>query len=685
MPRRSSRDLQVDPDERPRKPAPEPRERKPRAAKQGGRSIPRMMLRIGVISGIWGIVLLSLMVGYFALTLPSTADLTVAERRPSITVLAVDGSLIATYGDLFGEPIRIKEMSKYLPEAVIATEDRRFYYHFGVDPIGLLRAMVANLRAGHVVQGGSTISQQLAKNLFLKPERTMSRKIQEMLLALWLEHRFTKDQILEIYLNRVYLGAGTYGVDAAARRYFNKSARDVTLYEAAVVAGLLRAPTRFSPAGDRGRSAARAHQVLENMTAAGFITDAQMAAAESQKSQLARVVPVRAGSRYFADWVAEQVGSFTGLGNRDLTVVSTLDPKLQDAAERAVAQTLDQDGEKSDVSQGALVAMAPDGAVRAMVGGRDYVDSQFNRATQALRQPGSSFKPFVYLAALEHGITPQDRFVDAPIRIGNYQPHNYGNKYMGDVSVADAVAHSLNTVAVQVEQRVGVDAVIATAHRLGITSELNRDVSLALGTAEVSLMELTGAYAAFASGGDGAWPYGIAEIKDKDGTVIYHRTGSGPGRVIAPEIAAEMTELLVGVVDHGTGRSAQIGRPIAGKTGTTQDYHDAWFEGFTADLVTGVWLGNDDNSPMKNVTGGTLPARTWHAFMVEATKGQPVKPLNTAPALVAATVTPIPVAAQRSSSGPSWLERLFGASPRPPVPAPAPYYRQQPAYSTSPR
>jgi len=683
MPKRTP-SLHVDPDDHPRKPAPEPRERKPRAPKRPGRSIPRLILRGGLIAGIWGVVLLGLMLGYFALTLPSTADLTVAARRPSITVLAADGSLIATYGDLFGEPIHVKEMSKYLPQAVIATEDRRFYYHLGLDPIGLARAMVVNIRAGHVVQGGSTITQQLAKNLFLKPERTFRRKIQEMLLALWLEHRFTKDQIIEIYLNRVYLGAGTFGVDAAARRYFGKSARDVTLYESAVIAGLLRAPTRFSPAGDRERSAARAHQVLENMVAAGFITDTQMAAAESQKTQLARVVPVRAGIRYFADWVAEQVSSFTGLGNRDLTVISTLDPKLQDAAERAIDQTLDQEGQKSDVSQGALVAMTPEGAVRALVGGRDYVDSQFNRATQALRQPGSSFKPFVYLTALEHGISPQDRFTDAPIRIGNYQPHNYGNKYMGDVSVADAVAHSLNSVVIQVEQRVGVDAVVATAHRLGITSELNRDISLALGTAEVSLMELTGAYAAFASGGEGAWPYGISEIKDKDGTVVYRRNGSGPGRVIAPDIAAEMTQLLVGVVDHGTGRSAQIGRPIAGKTGTTQDYHDAWFEGFTADLVTGVWLGNDDNAPMKNVTGGTLPARTWHAFMVEATKGQPVKPLNIAPTLVGATVTPIPVVAQRQPSGPSWLERLFGASPRPPAP-PQPYYRQESPYGTSPR
>src|SRR5579885_2852357 len=640
---------------RPRRRAPA----RPPKPKPSRRPRLRGLFRFGLLAFLWGVIAGGLALAYFALTLPDTSQLTTATRRPSVTIEAADGSTVATFGDLFGQPLTLKQMAPALPKAVIATEDRRFYSHFGIDPLGLIRAAFIDLRAGHVVQGGSTITQQLAKILFLTPERHLTRKIRETLLALWLEHRFTKDQILEIYLNRVYLGAGTYGVDAAARRYFNKSARDVTLYEAAVVAGLLRAPTKFSPAGDRERAASRAHQVLENMVAAGFISDTQMAAAEGQKTQLARVVPVRAGSRYFADWVVEQVSSFTGLGNRDLTVISTLDPKLQDAAEHAVDQTLDQDGEKFAVTQGALVAMSTDGAVRALVGGRDYVDSQFNRATQAFRQPGSSFKPFVYLTALEHGLTPQDRFVDAPIRIGNYQPHNYGNKYMGDVSMADAVAHSLNSVVIQVEQRVGVDAVVATAHRLGITSELNRDVSLSLGTAEVSLMERTGAYAAFASGGDGAWPYGIAEIKDKDGTVIYRRTGSGPGRVIEPGIAAEMTELLTGVVERGTGRGAQIGRPIAGKTGTTQEYRDAWFEGFSADLVCGVWLGNDDNTPMKNVTGGTLPARTWHAFMVEAEKGLPVKPLNTAPMLVGQTVTPTPVVAQRTSSGPSWLVRLF--------------------------
>src|SRR5215472_13789082 len=335
MPGRSPKDLQVDPDDRPRRPAPEPRERKPRAAKRGG-SISRFILRAGLIAGLWGIVLLALMVGYFALTLPSTADLTVAERRPSITVLATDGSLIATYGDLFGEPIRIKEMSKYLPQAVIATEDRRFYSHFGLDPIGLARAMVANLRAGHVVQGGSTISQQLAKNLFLKPERTYRRKIQEMLLALWLEHRFTKDQLLEIYLNRVYLGAGTYGVDAAAHRYFGKSARRVTLYESAAIAGLLKAPARFNPTRDRDKAAARTAQVLARMVEAGFLTETQAASASNEGASRPALAGARSGARYFADWIAEQLSDFAGAGSRDLTVTTTLDPGLQAEAEAAV-------------------------------------------------------------------------------------------------------------------------------------------------------------------------------------------------------------------------------------------------------------------------------------------------------------------------------------------------------------
>jgi penicillin-binding protein 1A len=344
--------------------------------------------------------------GYFALTLPDTSELTRAERRPSVTILAADGSLLTTFGDLFGQPLTLREMSPYLPKAVIATEDRRFYSHFGVDPIGLLRAAMANLTAGHIVQGGSTITQQLAKNLFLTPERSLPRKIRETLLALWLEHRFTKDQILEIYLNRVYLGAGTFGVDAAAHRYFGKSARHTTLYESAAIAGLLKAPARFNPTRDRDKAAARTAQVLATMIEAGIVTESQVTNATKEGASFPVVASARSGARYFADWVAEQLSDFAGSGSRDFTVTTTLDPMLQAEAEAVVAETIARDGPKAAFSQGALVAMSPDGAIRAMVGGRDYAGSQFNRATQAQRQPGSAFKPFVYLAALEQGLTP---------------------------------------------------------------------------------------------------------------------------------------------------------------------------------------------------------------------------------------------------------------------------------------
>jgi penicillin-binding protein 1A len=652
---------------------------KPPPHATGGR-----FLRFVLLAGLWCFIAGLGVIGFFALTLPDTGELTAAQRKPSITLVASDGSLIATYGDLFGEPLRLKDMPKYLPAAVIATEDRRFYSHFGIDPIGLARAAFANLRAGHVVQGGSTITQQLAKNLFLTPDRTFTRKIQETLLALWLEHKFSKQQILEIYLNRVYLGAGTYGVDAAARRYFDKSARDVSLYEAAVIAGLLKAPSRFSPANDKERAAQRAEQVLANMVDAGVITQAQAQTAAQQKTQLAKAPSLSRGGRYFADWIVDQIEGFSGTQNRDLVVTTTLDPKMQAAGEAVIAKTLEQDGEKDEVGQGALVAMTPDGAIRAMVGGDDYADSQFNRATQAQRQPGSSFKPIVYLAALEHGLRPSDHFIDQPIKIGNWEPRNFENKYRGDVTVSDAIALSLNSVAAQVLQRAGVNNVIATARQLGITSDLAHDASLALGTSEVSLIELTAAYAPFASGGVGAWPYGIIEIRDAHGGVIYRRDGSGPGRVIDPAVAATMNQLLSGVIAYGTGKAARLDRPAAGKTGTTQDSRDALFVGYTADLVCGVWFGNDDDSPMKNVTGGSLPAHAWHDFMTAATRGMPVKPLpgENAPVLAGAGggnpppspgLLPNPIAPATSVLR-NLLDRIFGgaSSIEPPAHA-APY------------
>jgi penicillin-binding protein 1A len=613
---------------------------------------------------LWAGILGAGVIGYFALTLPDTSQLAQSQRRPSVTILAADGSLLATYGDLFGRPLTLREMSPYLPQAVIATEDRRFYSHFGIDPIGLLRAAVADLAAGHVVEGGSTITQQLAKNLFLSPERSLGRKIRETLLALWLEHRFTKNEILEIYLNRVYLGAGTYGVDAAARRYFGVSASRLDLYQSAMVAGLLKAPARFNPTRDRELAAARTAQVLANMVDAGFITPAAAAAANREQSSLGAIAGARPGNRYFADWVAAQLADFVGPDSRDLTVRTTFEPRMQAEAEAAIAATLARDGARAAVSQGALVAMSPDGAVRAMVGGRSYDASQFNRATQALRQPGSAFKPFVYLAGLEAGLRPSDHFVDGPIQVGSWRPRDYENRYMGDVTVAEALAQSLNTVAVQVGLRAGVDNIVAVAHRLGIASPLTRDASIALGTDEVNLLELTSAYAPFANGGTGVWPYGIAEVRDSSGNVLFRRTGSGPGRVVDPELDGEMNEMLAGVIDHGTGRSAALPRPAAGKTGTTQDYRDAWFIGYTADLVAGVWFGNDSDAPMNKVVGGALPAATWRAFMLAATRAMPVRALPSAPPSPAAAIVPAPVR--------GFFDSLLGLFRPPPPPVPAP-------------
>ncbi len=623
------------------------------------------VLRIGVLLLLWVAILGGGVIGYFALTLPDTSDLIRSDRRASITFLGADGSLLTNYGDLFGQPLTLRDMPAYLPEAVIATEDRRFYSHFGIDPIGLIRAATADLAAGHVVEGGSTITQQLAKNLFLTPERSLARKMRETLLALWLEHRFTKDQILEIYLNRVYLGAGTYGVDAAAHRYFGKSARHIDLYQCAVIAGLLKAPTRFNPIRDRALAAARTARVLTNMVEAGYITRAQAASAGQAEASLGAVAVARPGVRYFADWIAAQLADFAGAGNRDLTVVTTLDPRMQQAAEAAIAGTLAHDGVRDTVSQGALVAMSPDGAVRAMVGGSDYTDSEFNRATQAERQPGSAFKPFVYLAGLEAGLQPGDHFVDAPIHIGSWRPRDYANRFQGDMTMAEALAQSINTIAVQVAMRAGIGNVVAVAHRLGIASPLVHDASIALGTDEVNLLELVSAYAPFANGGIGVWPHGIAEIRDKAGKVLFRRAGSGPGRVVGAELAGEMNDMLSGVIDHGTGKSAALPRPAAGKTGTTQDYRDAWFVGYTADLVAGVWLGNDDDKPMNKVTGGTLPAQTWRRFMLAATRSMPVRPLPGEPAATPATPQTAAVA-----PSPGFFDNFLGLFRRPPRPAP---------------
>jgi penicillin-binding protein 1A len=654
--------IRINSADRIRRPPPKRRVGRRRAAAK--RALPRIA-KIGILLFLWTAIIGGAFVGYFALTLPDTRELTRAERRPSVTILAADGSLLTTFGDLFGQPLSLKEMSPYLPKAVIATEDRRFYSHFGVDPIGLARALFANIAARHVVQGGSTITQQLAKNLFLGPERSLTRKIQETLLALWLEHRFSKDQILEIYLNRVYLGAGTYGVDAAAHRYFGKSAKRTNLYESAAIAGLLKAPTRFNPTRDRDRAATRTAQVLAKMVEAGFVSEREVAVASKGGAAFTAVAVTRPGARYFADWVAEQLTDFADTGNRDLTVVTTLDPRMQAEAEAAVADVIAREGGRMKVAQGALVAMSPDGAVRAMVGGRDYDESQFNRATQAQRQPGSAFKPFVYLAGLEAGLRPYDQFVDAPIRVGGWEPRDYTGHYQGEMTFAEGLAQSINTIAVQVAQRAGIQNVIGAAHRLGISSELAPEPSLALGTSEVNLLELVSAYAPFANGGNGIWAHGIAEIRDSSGKPIFHRAGSGLGQVVSPESAAMMNEMLSAAIAHGTGRSAALPRPAGGKTGTTQDYRDAWFVGYTADLVAGIWLGNDDNTPMNRVTGGSLPAQTWRRFMLAATRSMPARPLPSSPQLAPNLVTEAP-----TRPGGGFFEKFFGLFRSGPPPEP---------------
>lgn len=542
-------------------------------------------------------------------------------------MLADDGTVFARYGDLYGQRVSARDVPPHLIAAILAIEDRRFFSHFGVDPIGMLRAMVSNTLARRVVQGGSTLTQQLAKNLFLTPERTTRRKVQEMLLAFWLERTYNKEQILTAYLNRVYLGAGAYGVDAASEVYFGKPVAQMNLLECAMMAGLLRAPSRFSPTNNPRLALQRASVVLAAMVDAGFITDADKEAALRQAPQAKAGAGGSDDGRYFADWVVDQVGAVLENAPQDITVMTTLDLGLQRSAERKLDGLLASQGEGKNVSEAALVSMTRDGAVKALVGGRDYGSSQFNRAVQAKRQPGSSFKPVIYLAGLEAGLTPDDVMEDEPLKIGNWQPHNYDNKYRGSVTLRDALAESLNIIAVKVLQKAGVSNVVATARALGITSDIDPDLSLALGTNSVSPLEMTGVYAALATGGRAVMPYAIKEIRSREGKTLYIRDDVNMPVTVNPQAVSTLVDMMQGVVNNGTGRRAALDRPVAGKTGTSSDYRDAWFIGFTGNYITGVWMGNDDNQPMKKVTGGNLPAQLWHDFMVDAEKGKPIAPL----------------------------------------------------------
>lgn len=582
----------------------------------------------GLAIAVWATVGLAGAVTWYAYDLPDIENLEAAAgmRAPTITVQANDGTVLAHYGELYGVAVQLYELPPHLPHAVLAVEDRRFYEHSGVDPIGIARAVWTNLWAGTVRSGGSTISQQLAKNLFLSSDRTVRRKVQELLLAFWLEQRFGKDQILTIYLNRVYFGQGAYGVDAAARRYFNKPATQVTAYEAAMLAGLLKAPSRYNPVSNPDLADGRAAQVLQSMVEAGWLTGDQATSARSGRAIL-HGDRMGGQARYFADWVLERATDYIGHEGGDLVIRTTIDPDQQRLAEEAVRSNLAA-AAKRRASQAALVAMRPDGAITAMVGGGSYGNSQFNRATQALRQPGSAFKLFVYLTAFEAGFRPGDEVEDVPVTIDGWTPRNAGGKYRGKVSIREAVARSINSVAASIAERLGRKKVTATARRLGITSEIGTDPALALGAYEVTLLELTAAYAVMANGGIGVWPYGISEILDGDGRVLFQRSGGGPGRVVEAENVAAINDVLTAAITWGTGRAARLDRPAAGKTGTSQDSRDAWFIGYTPDLVAGVWFGNDNDSPMDKVGGGSFPARTWLSFMKPSLTGVEPKPLQ---------------------------------------------------------
>lgn len=646
----------------------DPEERKKPASRKGGRRVLVFLAKWTAVLALWCAVAAGALLAVLAYDLPDVSAINHFQRRPSLTFVSMDNQPIATYGDQFAGAVELDQMSPWLPRSVLATEDRRFYDHYGVDLIGLARAAWANLRARRIVQGGSTITQQLAKNVFLTAERSYKRKLQEVLLAFWLERRFTKDQILTIYLNRVYLGAGTYGVEAASRRYFDKPSRNLTVHEAAMIAGLLKAPTRYSPGSDIERAKARAQEVIDNLVEAGYINAAEASAASRQPIRIALNTQAGRGARYFTDWLADAVPGFAGVVDRDLIIVTTLDARLQRAAEAEVIRVLSREGERGNASQAALVALSPDGAVRAMIGGKDYAESQFNRAASGRRQPGSAFKPFVFLAAIDNGLRPEDLIADGPVTIGDWSPRNFDNVLKGQITAREALARSVNTATVRVAQRVGIDKVTAAASRLGIASPLRRDFATALGASEVTPFELTAAFAPFANGGHAVLPYAIQEIRDNAGNVLYKRMSSGSGIVIERQSLLAMNDMMQAVVREGTGRAAALDRPMAGKTGTSQDYRDAWFVGFTADYVAAVWVGNDDGEAMERVTGGSAPARIWRGFMAEAHRGLPPRPLQV-------PEDTAPVASNTRGGGGGiggFLESLFrrsgSATPLPPQP-----------------
>ncbi|MBN2676416.1 MAG: PBP1A family penicillin-binding protein [Alphaproteobacteria bacterium] len=571
-------------------------------------------LRWVVVLGIWGTAGMSLLLFILFLQMPRLDTTLQKERKASIVIQDQSGQLIKTMNDIYGLPVEMKELPDYVWQAIVATEDRRFFYHFGIDPIGLMRAFVTNLFSAGIRQGGSTLTQQVAKNTFLSPERSMRRKLQELMVALWLEAKFTKEQILSMYLNRVSLVSGKYGINAASLEIFGKRARDLTIAESAIIAGMMKAPSKYHPFRYPEASEQRARLILKNMYDQKYIDGEQYAVA---LDSLKISKPQKEKSlRYFTDFVIRELRSHLGEIREDIIVRTTLNLDQQKQAEKVLRESLEENQDK-DVSQGAVVILDFNGGVQALVGGKDYGQSQFNRATDARRQPGSSFKPFVYLAGLESGLTLDSQFIDQQISIGKWHPANFNNHYMGQVSLRTAFAHSLNSIPVQIAQQIGLRKIIHTAKRLGITSDLRFDMSIVLGSSELSLLELTSSYTPFANGGYGIMPHAILEVHNESGDLLYQRLKDQRPQVIVDPYLSMMTEIFKAPLSWGTAKKANFPEARGGKTGTSQDSRDAWFVGFTDQNICGVWVGNDSNMPMKKVYGGTIPAEIFKNILAK--------------------------------------------------------------------
>ncbi|MEA3003411.1 MAG: penicillin-binding protein [Sphingomonadales bacterium] len=576
-------------------------------------------LKVGLYGFIVGVIALAVAVGVAMSSLPSYQELV---RRNDlgqmIRVHAADGSVLVSLGPSFGEWLSYDEIPPIMKDAMVAVEDRRFRHHIGVDPIGVARAFQVRATKGHWTQGGSTITQQLARNIFLTNNRNFGRKLREAVLALALERRFSKDQILELYLNRVYFGGGAYGIDAASRRFFGHSAKSLSLPEAAIIAGLVKAPSNYSPSADAEAAKSRAAVVIQLMRETGTITAEQAATAQPAEVQIVPS-PKQNSVRYFTDWVLPQLDTLIDETVQPIEVWTTLDPNMQKLADQVI------NANTPAGAQGGLVALDRDGAVRAMVGGRDYVSSIYNRATQSARQPGSSFKLFVYLAALEAGHKPDDMVSADPISINGWSPRNNGHAVGGPVSLRQAFAQSINTVSARLGQEVGFRTVADMAQRLGITSKIGSNPSITLGSSEVRLLDMTRAYATVANKGVAVAPYGIKRVTTAKGELLFQQQPNESRVLVSPWVAAEMTDLMQTAVLTGTGRAAQIGRPVAGKTGTTSSNKDGWFLGFSSGLTTGIWMGRDDSKPIPGLQGGRAPARAFHDFMVRAVANRPVE------------------------------------------------------------